>query len=195
MLRIGNTIISDDLLDVQFICNLDKCKGACCVEGDAGAPLKEGEISVLEDHIEQIKPYMSEQGLKVIEKDGVFDYDEVGAFVTPLVNQVECAFVNFKDGIAWCAIEKAFNEGRISFMKPMSCHLYPVRISSHGSFDAVNYHKWLICKPALKKGSRAGMPLYKFLKDPLTRKYGEQWYEELERLASESADSLKNLDL
>ena len=188
MLQIGNTIVSDDLLDVQFICHLSKCHGDSCIAGDAGAPVEEEEIAMLEDHIDEIKPYMSEQGLKVIEEDGVFDYDADGAFVTPLVNHAECAYVYLKDGIAWCAIEKAHNEGKINFLKPLSCHLYPVRITKHGSFDAVNYHKWNICKSALKMGRRAGMPLYKFLKDPLTRKYGEEWYAELERLATARAD-------
>ena len=188
MLRIGHTIISDDLLDVQFICNLAKCKGECCIAGDAGAPMEEEEISMLEDYIDEIKPYMSEQGLKVIEKDGVFDYDEDGEFVTPLVNHAECAFVYLKNGIGWCAIEKAHNDGKINFLKPLSCHLYPVRITKHDSFDAINYHKWPICKPALKKGSRAGMPLYKFLKDPLTKRFGEEWYAELERLATARKD-------
>ena len=180
MIFIDNTIISEDLLDVMFSCPLEKCKGACCIEGDAGAPLEIEEISSLEDFIDKIKPFMTERGRKVIQENGVFDYDVNGEFVTPLVNDAECAFTNFSDGIAWCSIEKAKEEGEIDFQKPVSCHLYPVRIKKHKNFVAVNYHKWHICKAALKKGSKQGLPLYKFLKEPLIRMFGLDWYEKLD---------------
>jgi hypothetical protein len=180
MLLIDNVSISDDLYLVRFCCNLPKCLGACCVGGDAGAPLEEAEISIIEDELDIYKPYMTEGGIRTVEKQGVFDYDMFGKFVTPLVNDGECAFANFSGGIAHCAIEKAFFDHKTRFRKPVSCHLYPVRITEYEQFDAVNYHKWNICKPALKKGSREGIPLYKFLKSALVRKYGEDWYHRLE---------------
>ena len=181
MIIIDNTIISDDLLNICFVCDLDKCKGHCCVEGDAGAPLEEEEISIIEDSLDDVKPYMGEKGLAVIEQSGVFDYDSGGNFVTPLIDNHECAFVIFENGIAMCAIEKAFLEGRVDFPKPISCHLYPVRITKHESYDAVNYHKWNVCNKALEKGNREKVHLYEFLKEPLIRKYGRSWYNQLIR--------------
>ncbi|HOW31013.1 MAG TPA: DUF3109 family protein [Bacteroidales bacterium] len=179
MIAIDNTLISDDIRDVCFICDLAKCKGACCVEGDAGAPLEEEEIAIIEDALDEIKPLMTPDGIAVVEKSGVFDYDMFGHFVTPLVHDHECAFVYFEKGIALCAIEKAFEKGLIDFRKPISCHLYPIRISGLHDFTAVNYHEWEICNAALRKGKAANTPLYIFLKEPLIRKYGEKWYNDL----------------
>ena len=180
MIPVKDTIVSEELKEVFFCCDLPKCLGGCCVAGDAGAPLEEQEISILEDDLDKIKPYMTERGRKSVEDSGVFDYDSEGNFVTPLVNGVECAFAAFDDKeIAYCTIEKAFEEGKSTLRKPVSCYLYPVRITDHGSFDAVNYHKWGICKPALKKGKRLGLPLYIFLEEALVRKYGREWYNEL----------------
>ncbi|MCD4789426.1 MAG: DUF3109 family protein [Bacteroidales bacterium] len=176
MIVIDNTIISEDIRDIRFCCDLKKCKGDCCVEGDAGAPLEEEEISLLEDFIDEIKPYMTNDGIKVIESNGIFDYDENGEYVTPLINNRECAYVYFEDDITRCAIEKAFEEGKINFQKPVSCHLYPIRITKHKDFEAVNYHKWYICQSACTLGKDINLPLYKFLKEPLVRKYGEEWY-------------------
>jgi len=181
MIVIGNTIISDDLYQVRFSCQLGRCQGACCVAGDAGAPLEESEIAFLEDHLDELKPYLTERGREIIETQGVFDYDIQGNFVTPLINDGECAFANFEQGRAYCAIEKASEHGWKGFQKPLSCHLYPVRISRYEKFEAVNYQKWSICKPALKQGKKLGTPLYKFLKVPLTRKYGREWYRQLEQ--------------
>ncbi len=181
MISIENTLISDDLRDIRFVCDLEKCHGACCVEGDAGAPLEEEEIAWIEDSIDEIKPFMVTEGIEAIDKNGVFDYDMFGHFVTPLVNDQECAFVYFENGTARCAIEKAFQEGKISFAKPISCHLYPIRVSGYKDFDALNYHEWHICHEALKNGKMNNVPLYKFLKDALIRKYGENWYRELEQ--------------
>nr|NQU92252.1 DUF3109 family protein [Bacteroidota bacterium] len=176
MIVIDNTTISDEIASVQFVCKLKKCKGACCVEGDAGAPLLEEEISMLEDSIDIVRNYMARAGIEVIHQIGVFDYDDAGEFVTPLVNGRECAYTNFTDGIAWCAIEKAWEDGKVEFRKPVSCHLYPIRITNYETFDAINYHEWPICKPALVHGRRLGLPMYKFLKEPLMRKYGASWY-------------------
>ena len=177
-----NTIISDDLRDVHFCCDLQQCKGACCVEGDAGAPLEEEEISLIEDHIEILRLFMVPMGIGEVEKTGVFDYDAEGRFVTPLVNGKECCFVCFENGIARCAIEKAYQEKAIPFPKPLSCHLYPVRISEVGHQDAINYHKWHICRKALENGRKLDLPLYEFLSDALIRKYGRSWYNKLIKL-------------
>ncbi len=181
MISIDNTIISDDVYKVCFVCDLNKCKGICCVEGDAGAPLEEEEISILEDEIDMIKPYLTKEGLEVIEEEGVFDYDALGNFVTPLIKHRECAFCYFEDDIAKCAIEKAYEEGKVKFQKPVSCHLYPIRLQNYNDFDAVNYHKWPICEKALVNGKRLNVPVYEFLKTPLIRKYGAKWYAELEK--------------
>ena len=188
MLVIDDTIVSDDLAEVKFVCNLKKCKGVCCIEGDAGAPLLEEEIAELEDGIDEIKVYMTEKGIRVIEEMGVFEYDMFGEFVTPLINGRECAFVNFTDGIAWCAIEKAFEEGKIKFRKPVSCHLYPVRITINKTHVAVNYHQWDICRYALVQGKRENVPLYRFLKEPLIRRFGKAWYEKLEKAIAGGKD-------
>lgn len=181
MILIDDTIISDDLAEAKFCCNLAACKGACCVEGDAGAPLDAEEISILDDSIDFIKPFMLKKGREVIEQNGVFDYDAESNFVTPLVNDRECAFVYFKNNIAYCAIEKAWLDKKIDFQKPISCHLYPVRLSTVNNMTAINYHEWSICKPAVKKGKDLGLPLYQFLKDSLIRKFGEEWFEKLEK--------------
>jgi hypothetical protein len=181
MIIIGNTSISDDLYLVRFCCSLEKCLGACCVAGDAGAPLEEEEISILEDELGQIMPFMTEQGIKTVKEYGIFDYDIHANFVTPLVHGGECAFANFENGISYCAIERAYHKGKTNFLKPVSCHLYPVRITHYETFDAVNYQKWNICKPALKLGNKEGIPLYKFLKAGLVRKYSLDWYNKLEK--------------
>ncbi len=179
MIAVENALVSDDIRNIKFVCDLSKCLGACCVEGDAGAPLEEEEISLIEDAIDEIKPFMVPEGIAVIEKDGVFDYDMYGHFVTPLVHDQECAFVYFDKDIASCAIEKAYQEGKIPFAKPISCHLYPARISGDPGFEAINYHEWHICHEALKNGKKNDVPLYVFLKDALIRKYGSAWYSSL----------------
>ncbi len=179
MLIIDNILVSDDLKKIYFSCNLTKCGGKCCVEGDAGAPLEEDEIAILEDYIDDIKPFMTEVGRLVVEKNGVFEYDIDAEMVTPLVKDKECAFVIFENGIAMCAIEKAWLSGKIDFRKPISCHLYPVRLLKLKNHIAVNYDKWDICSYALIKGKQDNMPLYKFLKEPLIRKFGKKWYQKL----------------
>lgn len=180
MLVIENTIISENVVDIRFVCDLDCCNGHCCVEGDAGAPLEEEEVSILEDIIDIIKLYMSDKGAGVISKEGVFDYDSAGELVTPLINGKECAFTVFtNDGTAECAIEKAFDDKKISYPKPISCHLYPIRLTNLKDHQAVNYHKWYICHSALKKGEELDIPVYKFLEEPLIRKFSKQWYNAL----------------
>lgn len=181
MIIIDNTIVRDDLIQAQFICDLPRCKGDCCVGGDAGAPLEDEEIGILEDELEKVKPYMTEAGLQVVESQGVFDYDDMGHLVTPLVNDRECAFAGFHaNGVSFCAIEKAWLAGETTFRKPVSCHLYPVRLIEKDGFTHLTYHQWSICVPAKRKGEKAGLPLYKFLREALVRRFGEEWYGRLE---------------
>lgn len=182
MISVGNTLISDDLKEVCFCCDMAKCKGACCVEGDAGAPLEEEEISLLDDYLDAIEPFMTRAGIDEIERSGVFDYDAEGKYVTPLIEGMECAYIFFDNGIARCAIEEAFQQKKIPFPKPLSCHLYPARISRMGKEDAVNYHRWYICDQALVKGHREKLPLYLFLQDALIRKFGRVWYNRFVKL-------------
>ncbi|MFN3404079.1 MAG: DUF3109 family protein [Cytophagaceae bacterium] len=180
MIVIGNTVISDDVADKKFVCDLIKCKGACCVEGDAGAPLNDDELPVFGEIFEQVKPYLSKEGLRAIKKQGFYVKDQDDEYSTPTINGRECAYAIYdKNGILKCAIEQAWIDGKITYKKPISCHLYPIRITRYDQYDAVNYERWHICKPACRKGEELGIPVYKFLKDPLIRKYGEDWYREL----------------
>ncbi len=181
MLAIQNTLISEDLLQKKFVCDLNACKGECCVAGDSGAPLDKDELPIIESVFEKVKPYMTKKGIKSVEKNGTWVKDSDGDFTTTLVSDgAECAFVFFDEKkIAMCAIEQAFNEGKIKWKKPISCHLYPVRITKHKSYDAVNYSKWDICKPACECGAKLNVPVFQFLKEPLIRKYGKEWFSEL----------------
>jgi hypothetical protein len=184
MIAIGETLVSEDLLEKKFVCDLKACKGACCVEGESGAPLEEDELQILEDIYDKVKPYIPADGIKAIEKQGKHIIDTDGEHVTPLVKGKHCAYTYFENGTALCAIEKAYKEGKIKFQKPVSCHLYPVRIDRTKIYDAVNYQRWSICKPACKLGEQLQVPVYRFVKDGLVRKYGKKWYAELERAAS-----------
>ncbi|MGL5682747.1 MAG: DUF3109 family protein [Marinifilaceae bacterium] len=185
MIQIDDTLISFDIFEKLFSCDLASCKGVCCIEGDSGAPLEESELQEIADNYEQIKPYMKPEGISAIETHGYGEIDSDGDLVTPLINGVECAYAIEENGSCWCAIEKAWYEGKCSFRKPISCHLYPIRITKYTEFEAVNYNKWSICKCALAKGKKEHMPVYKFLKEPLIRKYGEDWYKQLEVVAQE----------
>jgi len=184
MIPIGNTIVSDEVIKEKFVCDLSKCKGACCVEGESGAPLEEEELEILEKIYDDVKPYLTKEGITAIEKKGYYHKDSDGDWVTPLVKaKGACAYTIFENGIAQCGIEKAYREGKIDFQKPVSCHLYPVRITKYKDYDAVNYHEWEICAPACKLGKQLKVPVYVFLKDSLVRKYGISWYEELKLAA------------
>lgn len=185
MFQIGKTIVSEEVLAKEFVCNLSACKGQCCIDGDAGAPLDEEETNVLNEIFDRVKPYMRPEGVKAIDKQGTSVIGEDGEYETPLINGGECAYVIFENGMALCAIEKAYIEGKTHWKKPISCHLYPIRIKEFSSFSAVNYHKWHICSDACKLGKELEVPVYKFLKDPLTRKFGAEWYSELEEVARE----------
>lgn len=186
MIEIGKTIVSFDILEEHFLCDLAKCKGACCVEGDSGAPLTDEEAIILEEIYPIVEPYMTQEGKMVIAHQGTSMVDSDGDLVTPLVNNRECAFT-YKDerGIVKCSIEKAFLDGKINFRKPVSCHLFPIRITEYKRFDAVNYQELKICKPGRECGRGQQLPLYQFLKEPLIRKYGKEWYEQLSYAAEE----------
>ncbi len=180
MIQIGNTLISDEVLEKKFVCDLGACKGACCVDGDSGAPLEEEEKSILDEIYPKVKPYLRSEGISAIDKQGKYINDADGDLVTPLIDGKECAYVVFDKGIAKCGIENAFLDGAISFKKPISCHLFPIRIAKTKYYQALNYERIKICKPAIKCGSQLNVPVYKFLKGPLVRKFGEEWYSELE---------------
>lgn len=180
MIIIDNVIVTDEFLNARFCCQLARCKGECCIAGDAGAPLDPEEVGIIEENLEMIKPYMRPEGIAAVGQNDVYDYDDEGNMVTQLVNNEECAFVYFhENGTALCAIEKAYNEGKIDFWKPISCHLYPIRLIEKDGFIYVNYHEWSVCVPAKRHGEKEGIPLYKFLKQPLTRRFGEDWYNRL----------------
>jgi hypothetical protein len=179
MLEIGRTVVSLDILEKQFLCDLLKCKGACCVEGDSGAPVTPEEASEIGKAYPEVAPYLEESHQDEIRKQGFAVIDLDGDLVTPLVNNRQCAYTYEEKGILKCGIEKAFLDRKINFRKPVSCHLFPIRITEYKRFDAVNYQKIYICKPGRECGKSAKLPLYVFLKEPLIRKYGEEWYEQL----------------
>jgi hypothetical protein len=181
MIVVENTIISDIITEKHFCCDITKCQGACCIEGDAGAPLESKEVDYLISHFEKIKPYMTVSAVSVVEDSGVFDYDSEGNYVTPLLNNKECVFLYYEDKIAKCCIEKAFFEKKINFQKPVSCHLYPIRITEYTEFKAINYHQWHICDAAIPNGKKTNLLIYQFLKEPLIRKFGKKWYKKLEK--------------
>ncbi|MDC0100115.1 MAG: DUF3109 family protein [Crocinitomicaceae bacterium] len=181
LVEIRDKVVSTQIFEKKFVCDLAACKGACCIEGDAGAPLTVEEVSILEDDLEAIKPYMREEGLKAIEEQGVFYIDQDNEPVTTLVNGAECAFVFFDEqGITKCSIEQANREGKTDFKKPISCHLYPIRVKEFDDFTALNFDKWDICSPACACGDELNVPVYKFLKEPIIRAFGMPFFDELE---------------
>ncbi|MGL4328937.1 MAG: DUF3109 family protein [Tannerellaceae bacterium] len=190
MVQIDDTIISLDVFDAKFICDLDKCKGECCVEGESGAPLEDDEVAKLEAVLPIVWDDLSEEAKAVINAQGVAYEDVDGDMVTSIVNGKDCVFTCYDtSGMCKCAIEKAYREGKVDFYKPISCHLYPIRLEKYREFTAVNYHRWSVCKAAEILGQKEGLPVYKFLKEPLIRKFGSEWYEQLEICA----DELKNM--
>jgi hypothetical protein len=181
MYIVGNVYISDDLTDEFFVCDLDKCQGACCVEGDAGAPLLPTELAILEAILPELTPYLTQEAQQVIAEEGAFVKDEWGDFATPTIGGRECVYAYYDDKkILRCAIETAHRAGKVDFPKPISCHLYPIRVSKLALEEALNYHRWHICDPACALGKSLQMPIYQFLREPLIRKYGEDWYNEFE---------------
>lgn len=185
MFQIGKTIVSEEIIEKDFVCNLSACKGACCIDGEAGAPLYKEETDILKEIYPKIKPFLREEGIKAIEEQGTFVTSEFGDFETPLINGADCAYVIFDEKrTALCAIEEAYNQGEISWKKPISCHLYPVRVKDYSEFSAVNYERWDICDDACALGKELQVPIYKFVKEALIRKFGKDWYMELETLAN-----------
>ncbi len=184
MFQLGKTIVSEDILQKDFACNLSACKGECCVSGEAGAPLEKDEISILKEIYPKVKPFLRKEGIEVIEKQGTHIETENGELETPLVNGAECAYVTFSEsGTALCGIEAAYRAGKIDWKKPISCELYPVRVQEYSEFSAVNYHRWPICDDACILGTALQIPIYKFTKDALIKKFGEDWYAEIEKTA------------
>lgn len=181
MIDIDNKIVHFDILEKNFICNLCKCKGICCVEGDAGAPLEEKEAEIIEQILPIIYDDLTTEGQLAIDEKGVWMIDIEGDLTTTILkNSGACVFVQYDNqGIAYCAIERAWEKGLVDFRKPISCHLYPIRVKKYNGFDAVNYNVWSICKDAIKLGDEKNIKIYQFLKEPLIRKYGKQWYEDL----------------
>ena len=181
MIEIDDKIVSLDLLRECFVCDLGKCRGICCVEGNAGAPLEIEEVDTLEEEYENYKPYMKPEGIEAIERQGFMVVDDDGDYCTPLINDAECAYSFEENGVTFCAIERAYREGKSSFYKPISCHLYPIRLVnfSNGSVG-LNYHRWSVCRDAVECGRKLGVPVYKALKEPIIRRFGEEFYTALE---------------
>ena len=185
MFQIGKTIVSEEIVQKDFLCNLSACKGACCIAGDAGAPVEEKETKILEEIYPLVKPFLRKKGIEAIERQGTSVIGEDGEFETPLVDGADCAYVTFDNrGTALCGIEEAYNQGEIKWKKPVSCHLYPVRVQDYSEFAAVNYHHWEICDDACTLGKELQVPVYKFVKEALIRKFGEDWFMELEKAAA-----------
>jgi len=190
MFQLGKTLVSEEIIENDFVCNLSACKGACCVDGDAGAPLEEEETEILVDIYAKVKPFLRPEGITAIETQGAFIKGEDGEWETPLVNKSECAYVIFSEGgIAKCGLEEAYEKGATKWKKPVSCHLYPIRVKEYSKLTAVNYHKWQLCDPACQLGESLQVPIYKFVKEGLIRKFGEKWYNELELAAKDHLSS------
>jgi Protein of unknown function (DUF3109) len=184
MIAIGQTLISDEVLTERFVCHIEACKAACCVEGDAGAPLQADETQILEKIQSEIRPFLSPEGIEALDQQGAWVLDAEGERCTPLIGNRECAYAVYdSQGILQCGIENAWQAGATTFRKPISCHLYPIRIKEHTGFTAVNYHRWQVCQPACALGNKLGVPVFRFLKDALIRRFGEAWYAELEVVA------------
>ncbi len=185
MFQLQKTIVSEEILEKEFVCNLSACKGACCVDGDAGAPLDENETKILAEIYPIVKPFLRPEGIKAIEAQGTHVTSDFGELETPLIDGKDCAYVIFDGKTALCGIEQAYNQGIVAWKKPVSCHLYPIRVKEYSDFSAVNYHKWHICSDACALGEELGVPVYQFVKEALVRKFGQQWFDELEKVAIE----------
>lgn len=184
MFQLGKTIVSEDIIEKDFVCNLSACKGKCCIDGEAGAPLDEDELIILMDIYPKVKPFLRPEGIEAIEDQGLFTMDE-GEYETTLIDGKDCAYSIFdENNTVKCGIEEAYNQGVIDWKKPISCHLYPIRITEYSEFSAVNYHKWPICDDACTLGAALQVPVYKFVKEALIRKFGEDWYAALEDVAN-----------
>ena len=187
MIAIDNILISDEIVQEQFVCDLNKCKGGCCVDGDAGAPLNKDELEKINDVYDAVLPYLAEENKKELERQGKYVYDKEFGWVTPTIQSKVCVYgITDKMGIVKCGIEQAFNDGKVQWKKPISCHLFPIRIkqSRNKQTDYINYEpREDLCSAACTLGQKLKVPVYVFLKDALTRKYGEAFYETLEATA------------
>lgn len=186
MIQIDDKIISLELFTARFCCDLGACRGECCVEGNAGAPLDEEEIALLEEEWDNYAPYMTPEGKQAVKEQGVAVIDEDGDLTTPLVDGAECAYTINENGVTWCAIEKAWSEGKTPFRKPISCYLYPIRlVKLSNGLTGLQYHRWEVCRAAEILGAQKGEPLYKTLKEPIIRRFGEAFYNEMESCEQE----------
>lgn len=189
MIIVQDVLLSEEVVEAQFICNLEACQGACCWEGDYGAPLEDEEIGILEAEYPNIAPFLTEEGRKTIAEKGLYEFvREEQDFGTTLLENGACAYLTFDErGIGKCGIEAAYEAGSTSFKKPVSCHLYPIRIKNagQGSYDLMNYDRWDICSAACTLGARHQVPVYQFVREALIRKYGNEFYEELDAVAKE----------
>lgn len=186
MIQIDNVVVALDVFTEKFVCNLHACKGGCCIEGDAGAPVEDDELRQLEEVLPIVWDDLSAEAQAVISKQGVCYRDNDGELVTSIVQGKDCVFTCYDEkGNCFCAIEKAYRAGKAAFHKPISCHLYPIRVANYGPYKAVNYHRWSVCHAAWELGKEKGIPVYRFLKEPLIRKFGDAWYAELESVAEE----------
>lgn len=193
MFQIGDAIVALDIIEDNFLCDLSACKGECCVEGDSGAPLEDEEVNIIEELLPIVWHDLSPIAQKVINEQGVAYKDSDGDMVTSIVNGKDCVFTYYDDkGVCKCAIEKAYREGKTEFYKPISCHLYPIRLGKYREFTAVNYHIWQVCKAAVLLGNKKNLKIYQFLKEPLVRRFGQDWYDELCLVADEYTKSKQN---
>ena len=188
MFVVDDVLISDDVVEAAFSCNLSACRGACCVQGASGAPLEESELAEVEAVLESVRPKLRPEALEVIEKEGVWEELARGHYATTCVGDAECVFVKYDGPVSKCAIQEAYFEGKVSFEKPISCHLYPIRVRPLGEFEALNYEQIDICSPGRKHGDQMGIGLAEMLERPLTRKYGEDWYRQFLLMVRERRD-------
>ena len=180
ILEVGGVLLSSDILTEYFCCDYEKCKGICCVEGDAGAPVTLDEVTAIEESVDTVWPDLSASAQSVIDKQGVAYTDKDGDLVTSIVRGKDCVFTCYDGDSCLCALEKAYRSGKTRFCKPISCALYPIREKRFkGGLIGLNYHRWDVCKDAREKGKALGLPVYQFLKEPLIRRFGEAWYKEL----------------
>ncbi len=186
MIEIDGKVINTEIFRRRFICDISKCKGTCCYDGDSGAPLEEDELEKLTEVYPTVKPYLSDEENEEIAKQGLWVTDRDGDLVTPIIRGCECVYTNREEDGTWsCAIEKAYREGKTKWRKPISCYLYPIRVSKTRKYEMLNFHEWEVCRPAVELGEKVGTPAYKFLKEPIIAKYGEEFYNELEQVEQE----------
>ena len=180
IIQVGDVLVSPDVITEKFCCDLDACKGACCVEGDAGAPVTLDEIAEIEDSLDEVWLQMSARAQAVVDRQGVAYNDPEGELVTSIVDGRDCVFTCHEGGTCLCLLEKAYRNGRSAFCKPISCALYPIRVKRlAGGLVGLNYHKWSVCAAARAKGEALGLHVYEFLRGPLVRRFGQEWYDEL----------------